>query len=178
MPSDELVQKIELLAKLLSEQKGKTSYGYLPKSIKKLVDEILHDLAENEGVKGLYDEWCELDNMKSQVYTDKPKKKKPIEENETFKSIKNDIINEAKKLNNNPTPKSSPNYNTNMMRMYSSLLCSISNIITDKVRDWYSAKHKTVDKKLLEEMSELDRRVVIDNPTDDEDEGQGHGLIL
>ena len=33
-------------------------------------------------------------------------------------------------------------------------------------------------KKLLEEMSELDRRVVIDNPTDDEDEGHGHGLIL
>ena len=179
MPSDELMQKIELLAKLLSEQKGKTSYGYLPKSVKKLVDEILHDLAENEGIKGLYDEWCELDNMKSQVYTDKPKKKKPIEENETFKSIKNDIINEAKKLNNNPTPKSSPNYNTNMMRMYSSLLCSISNIITDKVRDWYSTKHKTVDKKLLEEMAELDRRVVMDTPTDnDEDEGNSHGMIL
>jgi hypothetical protein len=35
-----------------------------------------------------------------------------------------------------------------------------------------------VDKKLLEEMSELNRRVVVDNPTDDEDEGQGHGLIL
>ena len=178
MPSDELMQKIELLAKLLSEQKGKTSYGYLPKSIKKLVDEIFHDIAENEGIKCLYDEWCELDNMKSQVYTDKPKKKKPIEENETFKSIKNDIINEAKKLNNNPTPKSSPQYNIRIANSVLSLLSSMSRIISDKVRDWYSAKHKTVDKKLLEEMTELDRRVVIDNPTDDEDEGQGHGLIL
>jgi hypothetical protein len=167
-----------LLAKLLSEQKGKTSYGYLPKSVKKLVDEIFHDLAENEGIKGLYDEWCELDNMKSQVYTDKPKKKKPIEENETFKSIKNDIINEAKKLKNNPTTKSSPQYNIRIGNAVLSLLSSMSRIISDKVRDWYSAKHKTVDKKLLEEMAELDRKVVIDNPNDDEDEGHGHGLIL
>jgi hypothetical protein len=55
----------------------------------------------------------------------------------------------------------------------------MSRIISDKVRDWYSAKHKTVDKKLIEEMEEVDRRVVIDTPTDnDEDEGHGHGLIL
>jgi hypothetical protein len=54
----------------------------------------------------------------------------------------------------------------------------MSRIISEKVRDWYSTKHKTVDKKLLEEMAELDRRVVVDNPNDDEDEGHGHGLIL
>ena len=55
----------------------------------------------------------------------------------------------------------------------------MSRIISDKVRDWYSAKHKTVDKKLLEEMAELDRRVVMDTPTDnDEDEGNSHGMIL
>ena len=117
--------------------------------------------------------------MKSQVYTDKPKKKKPLEENETFKSIKNDIINEAKKLNNNPTPKSYPQYNIRIANSVLSLLSSMSRIISDKVRDWYSAKHKTVDKKLLEEMAELDRRVVMDTPTDnDEDEDNNQGLIL
>ena len=179
IPSDELMQKIELLAKLLSEQKGKTSYGYLPKNIKKLVDEILHDLAENEGIKGLYDEWCELDNMKSQVYTDKPKKKKPIEENETFKSIKNDIINEAKKLNNDPPPKFSPQYKIRIGSSITSLLSSMSRVLSERVRDWYSAKHRTIDKKHLEEMAELDRRVVIDEPTDNyEDEDNDQNFVL
>ena len=55
----------------------------------------------------------------------------------------------------------------------------MSRIISDKVRDWYSAKHKTVDKKLLEEMEELDRKVIIDTPTDnDEDEGNDYGMTL
>ena len=79
----------------------------------------------------------------------------------------------------NNTFRYAPQYNIRIANSVLSLLSSMSRIITDKVRDWYSAKHKTVDKKLLEEMSELDRRVVIDTPTDnDEDEGNSQGMIL
>lgn len=55
----------------------------------------------------------------------------------------------------------------------------MSRVLSERVRDWYSEKHRTIDKKHLEEMAELDRRVVIDEPADNyEDEDNDQTFVI
>ena len=56
----EIEQKMEQLAGQLETVKGKKSYGYLPKPVKKTVDEIVDRLEELPVVKQCYDQWCVL----------------------------------------------------------------------------------------------------------------------
>ena len=54
---DSLMSKIEVLARRLNGCSGKKQYGYLPKGVKALVDEIVDEVSKNEGVEKLYDLW-------------------------------------------------------------------------------------------------------------------------
>ena len=87
-----LVAAIEKLHKQLQTAKGKKVYGYLPKEIKRTVDEIFSLLADDEHIKELYEKWCELESLKYKTYTLKPKTFPPLTENKEFRSVKNMII--------------------------------------------------------------------------------------
>ena len=56
----EVEQNMEQLAGQLETVKGKKSYGYLPKPVKKTVDEIVDKLEELPVVRQCYDQWCVL----------------------------------------------------------------------------------------------------------------------
>ena len=58
----EIGQKMEHLATELETVKGKKSYGYLPKSVKKTVDEVVDRLEELPVVRECYEQWCILQN--------------------------------------------------------------------------------------------------------------------
>ena len=58
----EIEQKMEQLARQLGTVKGKKSYGYLPKLVKKTVDEIVDKLEELPVVRECYDQWRTLQN--------------------------------------------------------------------------------------------------------------------
>ena len=94
----EIGQKMEQLAGQLETVKGKKSYGYLPKPMKKTVDEIVDKLEELPVVRACYDQWCVLQNEVDSYYHDKPREKKKLSQEKEFRQIKNAVIQEAERI--------------------------------------------------------------------------------
>lgn len=90
--NEELVISIKRLHEQLQTVKGKKVYGYLPKEVKRTVDDIFNMLAQDERIVSLYEKWCELESLKYKTYTLKPKSFPALTENKEFKSVKNMII--------------------------------------------------------------------------------------
>ncbi len=89
-----LLQQFLILAEQLQTCKGKKQYGYLPKDVKKSVDDILKLLAEIPEISKLYSEWNRLNREKLSVYYNSSEDPDiPLEENNEFKVLKNKIIN-------------------------------------------------------------------------------------
>ena len=94
----EIEQKMEQLAGQLEAVKGKKSYGYLPKPMKKTVDEIVDKLEELPVVRECYDQWCVLQSEVDSYYHDKPREKKKLSQEKEFRQIKNAVIQEAERI--------------------------------------------------------------------------------
>ena len=94
----EIEQKVEQLAGQLETVKGKKSYGYLPKPVKKTVDEIVDKLEEIPVVKSCYDQWCVLQSEVENYYHDKPRERKKLSQEKEFRQIKNAVIQEAERI--------------------------------------------------------------------------------
>ena len=94
----EIGQKMEQLAGQLETVKGKKSYGYLPKPMKKTVDEIVDKLEELPVVRACYDQWCLLQSEVDSYYHDKPREKKKLSQEKEFRQIKNAVIQEAERI--------------------------------------------------------------------------------
>ena len=94
----EIGQKMEQLATQLETVKGKKSYGYLPKSVKKTVDEVVDRLEELPVVRECYEQWCILQNEVDSYYHDKPREKKKLSQEKEFRQIKNAVIQEAERI--------------------------------------------------------------------------------
>ena len=94
----EIEQKMEQLAGQLGTVKGKKSYGYLPKSVKKTVDEIVDKLEGIPVVKSCYDQWCVLQSEVENYYHDKPRERKKLSQEKEFRQIKNAVIQEAERI--------------------------------------------------------------------------------
>ena len=94
----EIGQKMEQLATQLETVKGKKSYGYLPKSVKKTVDEIVDKLEGIPVVKSCYDQWCVLQSKVENYYHDKPRERKKLSQEKEFRQIKNAVIQEAERI--------------------------------------------------------------------------------
>ena len=94
----EIGQKMEQLAGQLEVVKGKKSYGYLPKSVKKTVDEVVDRLEKLPVVRECYEQWCILQNEVDSYYHDKPREKKKLSQEKEFRQIKNAVIQEAERI--------------------------------------------------------------------------------
>ena len=94
----EIGQKMEHLATQLETVKGKKSYGYLPKSVKKTVDEVVDWLEKLPVVRECYEQWCILQNEVDSYYHDKPREKKKLSQEKEFRQIKNAVIQEAERI--------------------------------------------------------------------------------
>ena len=94
--------EVEKLMQTLSAQletvKGKKSYSYLPKSVKKTVDEVVDRLEEIPAVKACYAQWCALQSEVESYYHDKPREKKKLSQEKEFRQIKNAVIQEAERI--------------------------------------------------------------------------------
>ena len=93
--AESLVQK---LAVQLESVKGKKSYGYLPKPVKKTVDEIVDELEKLPVVKQCYEQWLMLQNQVESYYHDSPRMQKKLSQEKEFRQIKNAVIREAERL--------------------------------------------------------------------------------
>ena len=91
-------QKMAQLAEQLETVKGKKSYGYLPKSVKKTVDEVVDRLEDIPTVKACYAQWCALQSEVESYYHDKLREKKKLSQEKEFRQIKNAVIQEAERI--------------------------------------------------------------------------------
>ena len=86
------------LAAQLETVKGKKSYGYLPKRLKKLVDEIVVEMERLPAVSKCYDQWLILQGKVDAYYHDKPQERLLLSKQKEFTQIKNAVIREAERL--------------------------------------------------------------------------------
>ena len=90
------------LSRQLGQVSGKKTYGYLPKPMKKLVDEIVDQLARLPTVDACYQTWWELQCQVEDYYSeDKKRIRPPLSQQKEFRQIKNAVIREAEHLRMN-----------------------------------------------------------------------------
>ena len=98
----EAEQMIWKLSKQLSTVAGKKTYGYLPKPMKKLVDEIVDQMARLPTVDTCYQTWWELQCQVEDYYSEEEKRiRPPLSQQKEFRQIKNAVIKEAEHLRMN-----------------------------------------------------------------------------
>ena len=98
--NDSLLRKLEELARRLKYCKGKKQYGYLPKGLKDLVDEIVEDVSVDDHIQELYDIWYQAKCAVYETYTDVRPEKFPLSKEKVFKPIRNALVQEAVRLGN------------------------------------------------------------------------------
>jgi len=98
----EAEQKIWDLSRQLGQVGGRKTYGYLPKPMKKLVDEIVDQMARLPTVDTCYQTWWELQCQVEDYYSeDKKRIRPPLSQQKEFRQIKNAVIKEAEHLRMN-----------------------------------------------------------------------------
>ena len=98
----EAEQMIWDLSRQLGQVGGKKTYGYLPKPMKKLVDEIVDQMARLPTVDACYQTWWELQCQVEDYYSEGKKRlRPPLSQQKEFRQIKNAVIKEAEHLRMN-----------------------------------------------------------------------------
>ena len=98
----EAEQMIWKLSKQLSTVAGKKTYGYLPKPMKKLVDEIVDQMARLPTVDQCYQAWWKLQCQVEDYYSEGKKRlRPPLSQQKEFRQIKNAVIHEAEHIRMN-----------------------------------------------------------------------------
>ena len=151
-------EKLLRLAERLSNTKKNRSYGYLKEDLKALVDSIVDDFAKDERIDALYDLWYQKQNEKLLIYGNELPPKIPLSKNKEFRSIKNEVINEAKAMFSeiNNSEKKTNYYSSNKISAtaISRLFKGIANIIQNKVIDDNGHKLPKIDKRQKQEIED------------------------
>ena len=113
----QLENMLRELAGRLKNHKGKNSYGYLKPADKKVVDDIVKELASDSRIAELYKQWCDCQNKVLATYKSEFLEHPPLWEQKEFKSIKNAVIKSALQFGNadffvstEPTEENVPEY--------------------------------------------------------------------
>ena len=97
----EAEQMILDLAQQLGNVKGKKSYGYLPKALKKQVDEIVNQMERLPVVNECYQKWWDLQCKVNDFYSEKERRRPLLSQQKEFRAIKNAVIQEAERIRQN-----------------------------------------------------------------------------
>ena len=90
------------LSRQLGQVGGKKTYGYLPKPMKKLVDEIVDQMARLPTVDACYQTWWELQCQVEDYYSEgKNGLRPPLSQQKEFRQIKNAVIKEVEHIRMN-----------------------------------------------------------------------------
>ena len=91
-------EKLQQLSGRLKNTEGKKVYGYLKADVKRLVDQIVDELAKDPAVSEAYRAWGEWQDQIRLTYSSKAPPLPPLSSQKQLKSIKNMVIAEALKL--------------------------------------------------------------------------------
>jgi hypothetical protein len=137
------------LSKRLSKISGKKQYGYLPKNVKSLVDEIVDALAAQPAIRVCYDTWWALQIQLRSFYSSEIPEQPPLSEQKEFRAIKNAIIREAASLTTQDfTPQS---LSTPILLSAAKLFANLGRMFEDSVRQ-QSGQRRHTDRKLLRKL--------------------------
>ena len=98
LQSDRLELLVTDLAQRLREVSGKKVYGYLPPRVKRIVDEIVDELAKDERVSSAYALWQDLREQLCTDYNQTPPQRVPLSQQKEFKTVRNMVIRETLRL--------------------------------------------------------------------------------
>ena len=126
-------KKMLALSQSLETAKGKKVYGYLKKSTKAQVDDIVDELAQLPAVAECYAAWNKLRDELESYYKDTPRQHLPLSQQKEFRAIKNLVIQEAENL----CQKIFTFEDANMVERYTDVLPESNNY--DAVLDYYHA---------------------------------------
>ena len=176
-----LEEKIVALSEQLNKTSGRKQYAYLQTNIKNIIDSIVDEIAKNDKISSLYNQWYEQRENIIRIYTDEMPERIPLSQNEEFKTVRNAVIFEAMNIANNskktfdnydeanneiePSPSSSQkqnetkstsgNHSTSVPAMaISRLLYQISRIIQEQIDDEKEGSGTDIDKKLWQKINE------------------------
>ena len=96
-PPTSIQQKLLELALELRTVGGKKQYGYLKKSLKDKVDEIVDELEKLPEVAAYYSVWNGLRDTLEGYYKNRPRQHNSLSQQKEFRAIKNAIIQEAER---------------------------------------------------------------------------------
>ena len=88
------------LAQGLETVRGKKSYGYLPKPLKALTDQIVDHMERIPAVSQCYEKWLTLQGQVDSYYGDDERKRLKLSQQKEFRAIKNAVIQEAERIRN------------------------------------------------------------------------------
>lgn len=86
------------LAQGLETVRGKKSYGYLPKPLKALTDQIVDQMERIPAVAQCYEKWLELQGQVDSYYGGDELKRLKLSQQKEFRAIKNAVIQEAERI--------------------------------------------------------------------------------
>ena len=91
-------KKLWELSQKLNDVQGKKAYGYLPKSLKQIVDETVDAMAKLPSVNECYQKWWELQCQVNNYYSGQQRQRPPLSQQKEFRQIKNAVIKEAEHI--------------------------------------------------------------------------------
>ena len=181
----DLICKLNRLNIDMKNLKGKKVYGYLPKELKKSVNDIVEELYKIPSVKSLYDKWIEVNNLKLSAYYDS--KDNPfikMSDNKEFNFVKNMIIKAAIELGQFSDFKHPPKLMSNIIvdKMTGSILSTISDLIFDLDNRIKAKIPQIVESKQMQDIIEKKiarglKYEAVEEKEEPEEE-QGFGLIM
>lgn len=96
--NEKLEQLTMELAGRLKNTSGRKVYGYLPPSAKRIVDEIVEELAKEPRIAGAYALWQEMRDEVCRSYGQRLPEHLPLSQQKEFKPVRNMVIREAMQL--------------------------------------------------------------------------------
>ena len=150
--SNKMLELFKKLSEQLSDYSGRLMYGYLPKSIKETINNIVAEFAKDKNLSKLYSKWNEINKEKLSLYYDNKNSDIPIEDNKEFRSIKNYIlksINQISKI----VPISEIQKST-IERPISGIALALAKLIANSCKHKRAKLLSQVDSKLKSKLEE------------------------
>lgn len=138
------------LRKQLDKHSGKKVYGYLPKSIKVTVNEIVAVLSREPAIAELYSEWNKVNREKLSLYYENKDPTVPLVDNKEFRSIKNMIIKAVMAM----PPEIEQGASRNTMATAGGMIGSLARLIGGKCMEHRQRLQGQIDSKLQAKINE------------------------
>ncbi len=152
----QLKQMLVELAQRLKRHKGKKVYGYLSAGAKKLVDNIVDQLAQDSRIAALYDLWYRQRDEIFKTYSSSASERVPLSQNPEFKPVRNAVVKAALGIEDQEETivANSVPQNWSVTSSALTLMRQTASIFQDRIRELDTHYPHHVDRKLQSKIAD------------------------